>query len=106
MGGELREKMRELNSENVDEILSDIRDTVKENDEISDALSADVLEDSLDLEELEKELSDLNEDDKQNKKQQSDDEKVIEALEKLEVVDLEPQNGNTNIEKERLCQKV
>ena len=104
--GELREKMRELNSENVDEILSDIRDTVKENDEISDALSADVLEDSLDLEELEKELSDLNEDDKQNKKQQSDDEKVIEALEKLEVVDLEPQIGNTNTEKERLCQKV
>ena len=60
--GELRSKMRELNSENVEEILSDIREVLEENNDISEAISNDVLGDLVDSEELEKELKFLDND--------------------------------------------
>jgi len=109
--GELRSKMQDLNSENIDEILSDLRETVEENNGISEALSSDVLGDSLDLEELEKELKDLSDDENdidplKSKMPPNDDEKIIEALEKLEVVDLEPQIEITKVNTKKLKEKM
>ena len=90
--GELKLKMEELNSENVEEILADICDTLKEAEEISGALSSSILSDScLDTADLEKELNDLSTNENCINSPSEEEKLLLDALEKLEVVDLEPQ---------------
>merc|ERR1719282_629613 len=59
---ELKSKLSDLNTDNVEEILDDLREVIQESDDIGDALGAKVLNDSLDEDELEKELQKLSED--------------------------------------------
>ena len=108
--GELRSKMRELNSENVEEILSDIREVLEENNDISEAISNDVLGDVVDLEELEKEFKDLDNDENdidpfRSRISSNVEENLINALEKLELENLEPEIGVTKTKTKKLKEK-
>ena len=90
--GELKVKMEELNSENVDEMIADIRETLEEAEGITGALSSSVLSDlDVDTEDLEKELNDLTINEKTMNCLSDEEQSLLDALEKLEVVDLEPQ---------------
>ena len=97
--GELKLKMEELNSENIDEMLGDIRDTLEEAESLSGVLSSNILSDSdLDTADLEKELNDLSSDEK-SINCPSEEEKLLDALEKLEIVNLEPEIGKPTAKK-------
>ena len=95
---ELKSKLKDLNAENVEDILADLNEVLAEGDQLSDTLSRYVLEDSFDADDLEKELqnlsnqeSDLDVSKELQKSLSEDDKKLLEALEQLEVNDLEPQ---------------
>merc|ERR1712098_473509 len=95
---ELKSKLKDLNAENVDEILAELNEVLAEGDQLSDTLSRNVLEDSFDADDLEKELQDLSNQESDldvskelQKSLSEDDKKLLEALEQLEVNDLEPQ---------------
>ena len=108
--GELRSKMRELNSENVEEILSDIREVLEENNDISEAISNDVLGDVVDVEEFEKEFKDLDNDENdidpfRSRISSNVEENLVNALEKLELENLEPEIGVTKTKTKKLKEK-
>ena len=98
--GELKLKMEELNSENVDEMLADIRDTLEEAEGISSVLSTSILSDSaLETDDLEKELNDLTSNENSMNCPSDEEKLLLDALEKLEVVDLEPEIGKFTAKK-------
>ena len=95
---ELKSKLKDLNAENVDEILAELNEVLAEGDQLSDTLSKNIQDDSFDADDLERELQNLSNQDsdldvsKELKKSLTeDDKKLLEALEQLEVNDLEPQ---------------
>ena len=103
--GELKLRMEELNSENVDEMLADIRDTLKEAEDISGALSSSILSDScFDAADLEKELNDLSSIENSLNCASEEEKLLLDALEKLEVVDLEPQIGKPAAKKREVSE--
>ena len=103
--GELKLRMEELNSENVDEMLADIRDTLKEAEDISGALSSSILSDScFDAADLEKELNDLSSIENSLNCPSEEEKLLLDALEKLEVVDLEPQIGKPAAKKKEVSE--
>ena len=105
--GELKLKMEELNSENVEEILADICDTLKEAEDISGALSSTILSNScLDTADLEKELNDLSTNENCINSPTEEEKLLLDALEKLEVVDLEPQIDKPAAEKLKEISKM
>jgi len=95
---ELKSKLKDLNAENVDEILAELNEVLAEGDQLSDTLSKNIQDDSFDADDLERELQNLSNQDSDldvskelQKSLTEDDKKLLEALEQLEVNDLEPQ---------------
>ena len=86
---ELKSKLSDLNTDNVEEIMDDLRDVIQESDDIGDALGAKVLNESLDEEELEKELQKLSEDGESRDLSDKDSE-ILQALDKLDLNQLDP----------------
>merc|ERR1719282_1177999 len=87
--GELKSKLSDLNTDNVEEIMDDLREVIQESDEIGDALGAKVLNDSLDEDELEEELQKLSEDGDSRDMTDKDSE-LLQALDKLDLNQLDP----------------
>jgi len=89
---ELKSKLSDLNTDNVEEIMDDLREVIQESDDIGDALGAKVLNDSLDEDELEKELQKLSEDGDSRDVTDTDSE-LLQALDKLDLNQLDPLIG-------------
>ena len=89
---ELKSKLSDLNTDNVEEIMDDLREVIQESDDIGDALGAKVLNDSLDEDELEKELQILSEDGDSRDVTDADSE-LLQALDKLDLNQLDPLIG-------------
>jgi hypothetical protein len=85
---ELKSRLSDLNTDNVEEIMDDLRDVIQESDDIGDALGAKVLNESLDEEELEKELQKLSEDG-DSRDQTDKDRELLQALDKLDLNQLD-----------------
>merc|ERR1712227_961998 len=85
---ELRSKLKDLNAENIDDVLSDLNEVLEDGDQLSASISRNLQDESLDAEELEKELLDLS---KELQTSMSEEDKLlIKQLEELEVNELEP----------------
>ena len=89
---ELKSKLSDLNADNVEDIMDDLREVIQESDDIGDALGAKVLNDSLDEDELEKELQKLSEDGDSRNMTDTDGE-LLQALDKLDLDQLDPLIG-------------
>ena len=89
---ELKSKLSDLDTDNVEEIMDDLREVIQESDDIGDALGAKVLNDSLDEDELEKELQKLSEDGDSRDMTDTDSE-LLQALDKLDLNQLDPLIG-------------
>merc|ERR1712126_58520 len=94
---ELRSKLKDLNAENIDEVLSDLNEVLEDGDQLSASISRNLQDESLDAEELEKELLELSKDEsdldlsKELQTSMSEEDKLlIKQLEELEVNELEP----------------
>ena len=105
---ELKLKLKDLNSENVDEVMDDLQSVLSQGDELSESISRNIHEDSFDMEDLEKELNDLSKEEsdldlsKELQTSLSDEDKVLlEALDKLEVNELEPSIAS-NVDQKRV----
>ena len=106
---ELKLKLKDLNSENVDEVMDDLQSVLSQGDELSESISRNIHEDSFDMEDLEKELHDLSKEEsdldlsKELQTSLSDEDKVLlEALDKLEVNELEPSIASRNVDQKRV----
>ena len=103
---ELKLKLKDLNSENVDEVMDDLQSVLSQGDELSESISRNIHEDSFDMEDLEKELNDLSKEEsdldlsKELQTSLSDEDKVL-ALDKLEVNELEPSIAS-NVDQKRV----
>ena len=97
---ELKSKLSDLNTDNVEEIMDDLREVIQENDSIGDALGAKVLNDSLDEDELEKELQQLSDDG------DSSDSELLQALDKLDLNLLDPLIGKEKEESIQTATKI
>ena len=97
---ELKSKLNDLSAENVDDVLNEITEVLADGDQLSQSISRNIQEDSLDMDELEEELKNLTQEEsdldlsKELKTSMTDEDKeLLDALEKLEVHDLEPKIG-------------
>ena len=106
---ELKLKLKDLNSENVDEVMDDLQSVLSQGDELSGSISRNIHEDSFDMEDLEKELHDLSKEEsdldlsRELQTSLSDEDKVLlEALDKLEVNELEPSIASSNVDQKRV----
>jgi len=97
---ELKSKLSDLNTDNVEEIMDDLREVIQESDDIGDALGAKVLNDSLDEDELEKELKKLSDDG------DSSDSELLQALDKLDLNLLDPLIGKEKEESIQTATKI
>ena len=103
---ELKSKLNDLSAENVDEVMNEITEVLAEGDQLSQSISRNIQEDSLDMDELEEELKNLTQEEsdldlsKELKTSMTDEDKeLLDALEKLEVHDLEPKIGGQGAKK-------
>ena len=103
--GELKSKLSDLNTDNVEEIMDDLREVIQESDEIGDALGAKVLNESLDEDELEKELQKLSEDG-DSRDMTDKDSDILQALDKLDLNQLDPIIGTGGEESKATGTKV
>merc|ERR1712227_419786 len=94
---ELRSKLKDLNAENINDVLSDLNEVLEDGDQLSASISRNLQDESLDAEELEKELLELSKDEsdfdlsKELQTSMSEEDKLlIKQLEELEVHELEP----------------
>jgi len=83
---------------------------LEENNDISEAISNDVLGDVVDVEEFEKEFKDLDNDENdidpfRSRISSNVEENLIIALEKLELENLEPEIGVTKTKTKKLKEK-
>jgi len=106
---ELKSKLKDLNAENVDDVLSDLHEVLEEGDQLSESISRNIQDDSLDAEELEKELLELSKDESDldlSKELQTsmteEDKLLIKQLEELEVNELEPEISFRKEEKSKV----
>merc|ERR1712048_76570 len=106
---ELRSKLKDLNAENVDDVLSDLHEVLEEGDQLSESISRNIQDDSLDAEELEKELLELSKDErdldlsKELQTSMTEEEKLLlKQLEELEVNELEPEISLRKEEKSKV----
>ena len=105
---ELKLKLKDLNSENVDEVMDDLQSVLSQGDELSESISRNIHEDSFDMEDLEKELNDLSKEEsdldlsRELQTSLSDEDKLLlEALDKLEVNELEPSIASNNVDQKK-----
>merc|ERR1712227_821677 len=106
---ELRSKLKDLNAENIDDVLSDLNEVLEEGDQLSESISRNIQDESLDAEELEKELLELSKDEsdldlsKELQTSMSEEDKLlIKQLEELEVHELEPEISFRKEEKSKV----
>ena len=103
---ELKSKLNDLSAENVDEVMNEITEVLADGDQLSQSISRNIQEDSLDMDELEEELKNLTQEEsdldlsKELKTSMTyEDKELLDALEKLEVHDLEPKIGGQGAKK-------
>ena len=103
---ELKSKLNDLSAENVDDVLNEITEVLADGDQLSQSISRNIQDDSLDMDELEEELKNLTQEEsdldlsKELKTSMTDEDKeLLDALEKLEVHDLEPKIGGQGAKK-------
>ena len=95
---ELKSKLSDLNTDNIEDIMDDLHEVIKKSDEVGDVLGAPVLDDSLGEDELEEELRKLSEAGDNNDDEAEDDKDLLEALDKLDLNQLDPLIGKTKEE--------
>merc|ERR1712227_213324 len=106
---ELRSKLKDLSAENIDDVLSDLNEVLEDGDQLSASISRNIQDESVDAEELEKELLELSKDESDldlSKELQTsmteEDKLLIKQLEELEVNELEPEISLRKEEKRKI----